>query len=65
MDAQQSLWQPLILEVDPGTSGLAYLAVGDVDGDGRPEIVTGGAKAAGYHEPRLDGCQVCIWEQDK
>jgi hypothetical protein len=58
MDMQQSSWELLILDADPGTKGLGCLTVGDVDGDGHPEIVTGGARAAGHYEPRPDGCQV-------
>ncbi|MGE5598803.1 MAG: hypothetical protein ACM3XS_05440 [Bacteroidota bacterium] len=32
----------LILGADPSAAGLGRLALGDTDGEGRPEIVTGG-----------------------
>jgi hypothetical protein len=51
MHAQASCWELLILDADPGTSGLGCLTVGDVDGDGHQEIVTGGGGGLLWYRP--------------
>jgi hypothetical protein len=51
MDTQRSSWELLILDADPGTSGLGCLTVGNLDGDGHQEIVTGGNGALLWYRP--------------
>ncbi len=51
MITQQSNWNLLILDADPGTDELGCLTVGDLDGDGYKEIVTGGTGALLWYRP--------------
>lgn len=51
MDTTKHEWELLILDADPGTDGLGCLTVGDLDGDGNEEIVTGGSSALLWYRP--------------
>lgn len=51
MSAKAAAWELLILDAAPPVSNLGSLAVGDVDGDGRVELVTGGQGALLWYRP--------------
>jgi hypothetical protein len=47
----EECWELRILDADPPAKDLGGLAVGDVDGDGRVEMVTGGNGALLWYRP--------------
>jgi hypothetical protein len=52
MDSRTAAWELTILDGMPaGVTSLGSLAVGDIDGDGRQEIVTGGTGALLWYRP--------------
>ena len=52
-------WERIILDAAPPALNLGSLAVGDVDGDGHQEIVTGGVGALLWYWPATGGSRSC------
>jgi len=51
MKSLQTKYDLLIIDGKPPTSGLGCLTVGDIDGDGIPEVITGGASKLLWYRP--------------
>ncbi len=51
MDAGKGLWELLLLDCDPPVKQAGSLAVGDVDGDGRIELLVGGGGKLLWYRP--------------
>jgi hypothetical protein len=49
--ADRDLWHYRILDADPGVQGMGSLTVGDVDGDGHPEMIVGSNGALLWYRP--------------
>ncbi|MFO8007327.1 MAG: VCBS repeat-containing protein [Candidatus Brocadiia bacterium] len=51
LNSSRSLWELTILDADPPLSAAGSCAVGDIDGDGRPEMVIGGGEGLLWYRP--------------